>query len=117
MEKWKKATVELLSRLIVGEADDPSIAPYRPSKTVAMPRDDKRFFKRARPEKHGISSLRLYSMLSELEANCHANIHSLMVLCDGEVISECSRDGYGVNIAHLSHSMSKTVTGDRKSVV
>ena len=46
MEKWKKATVELLSRLVVGEMADPSIAPYIPSKTVAMPHDEKRFFKR-----------------------------------------------------------------------
>ena len=111
MEKWKKATVELLSRLIVGEADDPSIAPYRPSKTVAMPRDDKRFFKRARPEKHGISSLRLYSMLSELEADKGINIHSLLVLKNGEVVLDASAPGYSTDIPHLAHSMSKTVTG------
>ena len=111
MEKWKKATAELLSRLVVGEADDPSIAPYRPSKTVVMPRDDKRFFKRARPMKHGISSLRLYSMLSELEADKDINIHNLLVLKNAEVVLDASHPGYATDLPHLAHSMSKTVTG------
>ena len=111
MEKWKKATVELLSRLVVGEMADPSIAPYIPSKTVAMPRDEKRFFKRARPTKHGVSSLRLYSMLSELEADRSINIHNLLVLKNGEVILDASAPGYATDMPHLAHSMSKTVTG------
>lgn len=50
-------------------------------------------------------------MLAELESERRANIHNLIILAGDEVIAECSRDGYGVNIAHLSHSMSKTVTG------
>ena len=111
MEKWKKTTVELLSRLVVGEMDDPSIAPYRPSKPVAMPRDDKRFFKRVRSAKHGISSLRLYSMLSELETDKDINIHNILVLKNGEVVLDASHPGYATDIPHLAHSMSKTVTG------
>ena len=34
-----------------------------------------------------------------------------MILKDGEVVSECSAPGYSVSSWHLSHSMSKTVTG------
>ena len=50
-------------------------------------------------------------MLCALEAERRANIHGLMIIHAGEVISECTRDGYDVNVWRLSHSMSKTVTG------
>ena len=110
MEKWKKRSIDLLSSLAFGCDGTPSVVPYYPQKT-SVSLGEERFFRRTTPEKHGISSKRIYAMLSELEANSRANIHSIMVLCNGEVISECSRDGYSVNIAHLSHSMSKTVTG------
>lgn len=109
MEKWKKRFVDLLTSIALGSRDNPSVIPYVPSKTK-LPQDELRFFKRSVPEKFGISSKRLYAMLCELEGERRANIHSLMVLCDGEVICECSRDGYDVNMWHLAHSMSKSVT-------
>ena len=111
MEKWKKTTTQLLSKLIIGTAENPSVAPYYPSKTVALSRDDKSFFKRVRPGRHGVSSARLYSMLSELEGNRDINIHNLLVLKNGEVILEASHPGYSTDMPHLAHSMSKTVTG------
>ena len=111
MEKWKKTTIELLSRLVSGTTQDPSIATYRPAKTVALPRDDKRFFKRARPAKHGIASLRLYSMLTELEGNMGINIHNVLVVKNAEVVLDASHPGYSTDMPHLAHSLSKTVTG------
>ncbi len=50
-------------------------------------------------------------MLCELEGEGRANIHNIMVLAGGEVISECSRPGYSVNHWQLSHSMTKSITG------
>ena len=110
MEKWKKRSVELLTSLVFGSDGSPSVVPYYPQKT-AVSGEDERYFVRSTPEKHGISSKRLYNMLCDLESEQRANIHSLMILAQGEVICECARDGYGVNTWHLSHSMSKTVTG------
>ncbi len=110
MEKWKKRSVDLLTSLAFGSQGSPSVVPYYPQKTEVSSFEEK-YFKRSGPEKHGISSKRLYSMLSELEAEERANIHTLLVLKDGEVIAECSREGYGTGTWHLSHSMSKTVTG------
>ena len=109
MEKWKKRFVDLFTSLALGGKSNPSVIPYRPEKT-RLPAAEDRFFKRSVPEKFGISSKRLYAMLCELEGEPRANIHNLMVLVDGEVICECSRDGYDVNMWHLSHSMSKSVT-------
>ena len=109
MEKWRKRAVDLLTSLALGSRDNPAVIPYSPAKT-RLPSNELRFFKRSVPEKFGISSKRLYAMLCELEGEPRANIHSLLVLAGGEVICECSRDGYDVNMWHLSHSMSKSVT-------
>lgn len=109
VEKWKKRFVDLLTSIALGSRDNPAVIPYNPAKTL-LPSAEPRFFKRSVPEKFGISSKRLYAMLCELEGEPRANIHNLMVLVGGEVICECSRDGYDVNTWHLSHSMSKSVT-------
>ncbi len=110
MEKWKKRSIDLLTSLAFGSKGDPSVVPYYPQKTEISSIETK-YFKRAVPEKHGISSKRIYNMLAELEAEQRANIHSILILKDGEVIAESARDGYGINTWHLSHSMSKSITG------
>lgn len=110
MEKWKKRSVDLLTSLYLGSKDETSsVIPYYPQK-VAISGREERYFKRHSPERCGISSKRIYNMLSELECERRANIHNVMVLRGDDVISECSRNGYDVNVWHLSHSMSKSVT-------
>ncbi len=110
MEKWKKRAVDLLTSIAFGSDKDASVVPYYPQKTDISSYEFK-YFHRATPERHGVSSKRLYNMLCELESEKRANIHSIMVVRNNEVILECSRDGYDVNVAHLSHSMTKSVTG------
>jgi CubicO group peptidase (beta-lactamase class C family) len=110
MERWKKRSVELLSSLAFGSEGCPSVVPYYPQKTEVYGYENRSFLRNV-PERHGISSKRIYNLLCELEGEMRANIHNLLIMVDGEVIAECSRDGYGINTWHLSHSMSKTVTG------
>ncbi len=111
MENWKKKTAELILKLLIGEDKNPAVTPYEPQKTKALGKDKSKYFKRARPEKCRISSARLYSMLAELEKSKSANVHNLLVLCRGRVICEASHPGYSTTMPHLSHSLSKTVTG------
>ncbi len=110
MNRWQRRSVDLFFSLSAKDGEDPSVVPYYPQKTE-ISGEEQRYFVRSSPERHGVSSIRIYNMLSELERESRANIHSIMVLKDGEVISECSRAGYSTGIYHLSHSMSKTVTG------
>jgi len=110
MEKWLRRSVELISGLALTGKRDPSVVPYRASKTD-ISKKEAPSLKRERPEKKGVSSSLIYAMLSELEAEPRANIHSLAVVRGGSVIAECSAPGYDVNIRHLAHSMSKSVTG------
>ncbi len=109
MEKWKKKAIELLSKQLLGD-ECASVVPYVPQKTETVGMSE-RYFKRVRPSRHGVSSSRLYAMLCELEGEERANIQSICVIAGGEMIAECSAPGYSVNMPHLSHSMSKTVTG------
>lgn len=110
MERWVKRTIELGTGLFFTGKGNPSVIPYYPQKTV-ISGEEKQYFRRTSPEKKGVSSGRLLAMLRELERDRGSNIHSLMCIKGGEVICECSHPGYEVNTWHLSHSMSKTVTG------
>lgn len=108
--KWKNRALELVVGLAFTNKKNPATIPYSPSKTEVSGFEAK-YFRRTSPERCGISSKRIYEMLSALEENPRANLHNIMILRGNEVISECSAPGYDVNIRHLSHSMSKSLTG------
>ena len=108
--KWKNRALELVVGLAFTNKKNPATIPYSPSKTEVSGFEAK-YFRRTSPERCGISSKRIYDMLSALEENQRANLHNIMILKGNEVISECSAPGYDVNIRHLSHSMSKSLTG------
>ena len=110
MDKWLKKTIELGAGLFFTGKSNPSVIPYYPQK-VEISGEEERYFVRTYPEHMGVSSGRILAMLRALEKEKRANIHNLLVIKDGVVISECSHPGYSVNTWHLSHSMSKTVTG------
>ena len=71
MEKWKKRSIDLLTSLAFGTDGTPSVVPYYPQKTRVSGAEE-RFFRRATPESHGISSKRIYNMLASLEAEKRA---------------------------------------------
>ena len=110
MEKWKKKALELITGLAFTSKRYPAVIPYEPSKT-AIAGYERKYFHRSSPEKHGISSARICRLIDELENEKRANLHNLLIVKDGVVIAECSHPGYDVNISHLSHSMSKSLTG------
>lgn len=110
MNKWKMRAVELLTGLAFTSKPNPAVIPYVPSKTE-ISRAEAKHFRRTTPERRGISSKRMLNMLTSLENDPRAKLHNIIVVKDGEVICEASRPGYSVNIRHLSHSMSKTLTG------
>lgn len=105
-----KRAAELVTGIALTNEPDPAVIPYAPQK-IEVSGKEKKYFKRERPERRGVSSMRLYKLLCELEAERRANVHSLVVIKDGALICECSRPGYSPAVRHLSHSMSKTVIG------
>lgn len=109
MENYKKRAIELVFELAINETKRPEVVPYKPSKTEVCESDEP-YFKRKRGGSGGRYARVLCDMLRELEAEPRANVHNLIVIKDGEVICEASAPGYDVNIPHLAHSMSKTLT-------
>ena len=110
MESYKKNGIELISGLALSNSKYPSVIKYTPSKTRILsehPGD----LKRTAPENVGIPSSLITELIEDLESDSRANIHSMIIVKDGYVIAECAREGYSTRLAHLSHSMSKTVTG------
>ena len=110
MEKWKKKTIELVANLAFFSKPNPAVIPYAPAKTE-IARYEHHYFHRTSPERHGISSSRIFNMLTALENEPRANIHNLLVIKDGDIITECSAPGYSTGIRHLAHSMTKSLVG------
>ena len=110
MDKWIKRVISLGTGLFLTGKVNPSVIPYYPQKTVISGSEEP-YFHRVHPERVGVSSGRLLSMIKALEREKRANVHSLLVIKDGMVITECAHPGYSVNTWHLSYSMSKTLTG------
>ena len=110
MENWKKRAVELVSNLTLEYKGMPAVTEYYPQKTEIFSIESPSLV-RATPESRGISSARLTELLLRLESEERANVHSLIIVKDGEVVLEAARPGYSPNRPHLSHSMSKTVIG------
>ncbi len=108
--KWKIKAIELVTGIAFTYKAYPATVQYTPSKTE-ISRLETKHFNRTTPEKRGVSSRVICDMLKALEADPRANLHNIVVVKDGEIIAECSAPGYDVNIRHLSHSMSKTLTG------
>ncbi len=102
--------IELLTGIAFTGKAYPAAIQYTPAKTEISKLETKHF-NRTTPERRGVASGVICALLKALEAEPRANIHNLMIVKDGEVITECSAPGYDVNIRHLSHSMSKTLTG------
>lgn len=110
MEKWKKRAVNLITSIAFGGQEKSTVIPFYPQKNQINGKEDPSL-PRSIPEAHGISSKRIYNLLCELEGERRSNVHNVMIIKDGVVISECSRAGYSVNHWHLSHSMTKSLIG------
>ena len=110
MEKWKRRSIDLLTSIAFGGGENIGVVPYYPQKTE-IGRVEEKLLRRSLPERKRISSRRLYAMLCELEGEKRANVHSITVVADGEVICECASPGYDLGRWHVAHSMTKSVTG------
>ena len=110
METYKKNGLELISNLALSNTKYPSVVKYTPSKTKISKKENTSL-PRSIPERVGIPSSAIVELIDDLESEPRANLHSMIIVKDGMVIAECARKGYSARLAHLSHSMSKTVTG------
>ena len=109
MENYKKKAIELLMGLCIDEAPNPAVIKAAPTKIAISGREEK-CFKRRIGGRRGEYSSELISLLSELETENRVNLHSMLIIKDGEAILDVSSPCYDSGIYHLAHSMTKTVT-------
>lgn len=109
MENYKKNLVELVSNLALEYKEYPEVIPYSPAKCTLLSPDpyEKNY---ATPEDMGISSSDITRLLTRLEGERCANIHSIVIASGEKIICEASRPGFSPRLPHLAHSMSKSVT-------
>ena len=74
------------------------------SKPVLQP------FMRISPESKGISSDYIAGFLEALQNDTTLDLHNIMILCDGAVITEGSFGAYNKNLWHITHSECKSIT-------
>lgn len=110
METWKKRALELAGALMLGEKKNPAVISSAPRKT-ALARAECADLPRTTPAAAGMSALALTGLMRALEEEGRAHVHNLMIVREGKVVCEASAPGYDRHLFHLSHSMSKTVTG------
>ena len=110
MENWFRRTTELVCGLALTNKKYPSPIPYYPQKTICHSGEEK-IFERTSPDKVGVKPSSISNLLTRLEKEPSANVHSIVIVKDGKIISEAASPGYSTNIWHLSHSMSKSVIG------
>ena len=110
MENYKKNLVELVSNIAFEYKPFPSPIPPYPQKSAILKSITSTAPRRS-PESVGISSGVLRDMLTSLEEKTDINVHSIVVMKDGAIISEASQPGYDAKTPHLSHSMSKSIIG------
>lgn len=112
MAKEQIAVAEMIMNMIQGKTEGVSRVDFFPQK-IKFPFDEEyeQPFERDTPESQGISSRRLSSMIRELGDTKQTDMHHLMVLRNGKIISECHFAPYRGGIWHIGHSLCKSITG------
>lgn len=65
---------------------------------------------RSTPEKEGISSDRIFNFISDLENDMNLDIHNIMILKNGKIITEAQFGAYDMSYPRYSFSACKSVT-------
>ncbi len=104
---------ELLLKIVTGETGEISKVDYVPQKPDFTDKiqEDETFLERGLPEKEGVSSAFLTSLIKNLAANKDCKMHKVMFLRHGKVIAESGFAPYNLDMWHVSYSMCKSIVG------
>ncbi|MEG0355074.1 MAG: serine hydrolase [Lachnospiraceae bacterium] len=112
MAKDYFAMIELIWGLLSKKTGSVNKVEYVPQKP-SFPKEEEyeQPLERTAPETQGVSSELLYQFLKELSEDEKMDMHHMMVLKNGKVISECSFAPYPKGMWHITHSLCKSITG------
>lgn len=107
----QKKTIEFIYDIIEKKNSNISFVKYKPEKeSFKLFEDSIEPLPRSTPEEQGISSKYLENFYNELKNIDELNVHTIMILRNGNVISEGSFKPYKTNMWHVTHSLCKSIT-------
>lgn len=107
----QKKTIEFIYDIIEKKNSNISFVKFKPEKeSFKSFKDSIEPLPRSTPEEQGISSKYLENFYNELKNTDELNIHTIMILRNGNVISEGSFAPYKTNMWHVTHSLCKSIT-------
>lgn len=106
-----RRSVDYLVKLCLKESSSPEQIPFYPQKTrMPAPEEMPEMPKKQSPERVGVSSARLETLLHDLEEDPHSHLHNLLIYRWGRLILAASAPGYSPRIPRVTHSLAKSVT-------
>jgi len=110
--RLQRNTIKLIRQIADRKNITTPIIPYKPQKSAFNPQlPVLQPFSRSAPEAQGVSSERISDFLRDIQRDKSLDMHSLMILRNGHVITECSFGAYKTDVWHITHSMCKSITG------
>ncbi len=106
----EKRTAELVWRYLKQDMQHIYAYDYTPQKTAPSLAQESTLLPRSTPEKQGISSENLLELYRAVDTDEDANVHSMLVLRNGHVVSEGYWAPYIKEAPHQLYSMSKSIT-------
>lgn len=105
-----------MAYFLIKQIMDPTVRtkpriPYEAQKPPFADNDVKNPFERALPESVGLSSDAVADFIDEIGSDPTLDMHHVMILRGGKVVSEADFNGCDINIWHITHSECKSVTG------
>ncbi len=107
----QKNTIKLLKQISDPRNLTSPIIPYRPQKPAFVARAVSPAFPRRAPESAGVRSEHIIDYLNELQSDRSLDMHSVMIIRNGAVISETSFGAYRSDVWRATYSLCKSVTG------
>ena len=106
-----RRSVDYLVKLCLKESGSPEQIPFYPQKTrIPAPEEMPAMPKKQSPERAGVSSARLETLLRDLEEDLRTHLHNLLIYRWGRLILSASAPGYSPRVPSVTHSLAKSVT-------
>ena len=108
---FQAKAVKLIRQLIDKSVSTTPVIPFIAQKPKSSGICEQPYFQRVVPESEGVSSKYLFDFLKELDENKGLDMHSIMIMRNGRVLSEGSFGAYKKSVWHITYSMCKSITG------
>lgn len=110
--RLQRNAIKLMRQIADHRSVTEPIIPFQPQKSAFNPHlSIYQPLPRSTPEAEGISSEHISAFLSDIQNDKSLDMHNLIILRNGRIITECSFGAYRTEFWHVTHSLCKSITG------